>query len=76
MDKNTKLCSFDIENMYTNIPTMELKDIIETSGTTIITRSKKRKRNYYILDINLEQNYLQFNNQFFKQNEGLTRQQS
>jgi hypothetical protein len=36
----------------------------------VITRTKKRN-NYYILDMILEQNYLQFNNQFFKQNEGI-----
>jgi hypothetical protein len=29
IDKNTKLCSFDIENMYTNIPNSELKNIIK-----------------------------------------------
>jgi hypothetical protein len=28
INENTKLCSFDIENMYTNIPTTEVKDII------------------------------------------------
>jgi hypothetical protein len=29
IDKNTKLCLFDIENRYTNIPMLELKDIIK-----------------------------------------------
>jgi hypothetical protein len=28
-DENKKLCSFDIENMYTNIPTSELVNIIK-----------------------------------------------
>jgi hypothetical protein len=28
IDKNTTLCSFNVENMYTNIPTSELKNII------------------------------------------------
>jgi hypothetical protein len=28
-DENTRLCSFDIDNMYTKIPTMELKSIIK-----------------------------------------------
>jgi hypothetical protein len=29
IEENTKLCSFDIENVYTNIPTGEVKNIIK-----------------------------------------------
>jgi hypothetical protein len=29
VDKNTKLCSFDIKNMYTNIPITEVKNVME-----------------------------------------------
>jgi hypothetical protein len=28
INKHTKLCSFDTENMYTNIPTTEVKEVI------------------------------------------------
>jgi hypothetical protein len=28
INEHTKICSFDTENMYTNIPTEELKEII------------------------------------------------
>jgi hypothetical protein len=34
--------------------------------------SNRKEELLYILDMILEQNYLQFNNQFFKQDEGLT----
>jgi hypothetical protein len=33
IDNNTKMCSFDIENMYTNIPTMEVRNIIDNIMT-------------------------------------------
>jgi hypothetical protein len=29
IDKNTRLCSFDIKNMYTNIPVQEIKGIVK-----------------------------------------------
>jgi hypothetical protein len=59
--------------MYTNIPTNELKDIITNILNNDHYTSKKEKEEILnILDIILEQNYLQFNNQFYKQNEGLT----
>jgi hypothetical protein len=35
---NTKLCSFDTENMYTNIPTMELKNIHVWACVCVCTR--------------------------------------
>jgi hypothetical protein len=68
IDENTKLCSFDIENMYTNIPTYELKNIIENIIYNNHYTSKEQKEELlYILDTILEQNYLPFNNQYYKQ---------
>jgi hypothetical protein len=29
VDENTKLCSFDIENMYTDVPVTDVKNIIK-----------------------------------------------
>jgi hypothetical protein len=36
-DKNMKLCSFDIHNTYINNRNYELKNVIKTSWTMIIT---------------------------------------
>jgi hypothetical protein len=52
---------------------MELKNIIKNILNNNHYTSKEEKEELlYILDMILEQKYLQFNNQFFKQNEGLT----
>jgi hypothetical protein len=73
INENTKLCSFDIKNMYTNILTNELKYIITNiSNNDHYTSKEEKEELLYILDMILKQNYLQFNNQFYKQNEGLT----
>jgi hypothetical protein len=59
--------------MYTNIPTSELKSITTNILNNDHYTSKEEKEELlYILDMILKQNYLQFNNQFYKQNEGLT----
>jgi hypothetical protein len=72
-DRNMKLCSFDIESMYTNIPTTEINNIIKNILNNEHYTSKEEKEELlHILSMILKQNYLQFNNQFFKQNEGLT----
>jgi hypothetical protein len=44
INSNTKLCSFDITNMYTNIPTTELTTIIKEILKTI--KSQNIKTNY------------------------------
>jgi signal transduction histidine kinase len=65
INENTKLRSFDIENMYTNIPTNELKNIITNILNNDHYTSKEGKEvSLYILDMIVEQNYLQFNNHF------------
>jgi hypothetical protein len=58
--------------MYTNIPTYELKHIITNILNNDHYTSKEGKEELLdILDMILEQNYLQHNNEFYKQNEGL-----
>jgi hypothetical protein len=72
IDENAKLCSLDIENMYSNIPTTEVKNIIkEILGKWNITSEHKKHELITILNTILEQNHLQFNNQFCKQYKGL-----
>jgi hypothetical protein len=64
-----KLCSFDIENMYTNIPISKLKNIITNILNKDRQTSKEEKEELlYILDMIPKQNYLQFNSKFYKHN--------
>jgi hypothetical protein len=58
--------------MYTNIPSKELKEIIIDMLNNNHYTNKKEKELLNILDIILEQNYLQFSNQFYKLNEGIS----
>jgi hypothetical protein len=66
---NTKVRSFDIVNMYTNIPNTEARDIIKYFlKYYYCMKDEDKKELLILLNTILEQNYLQFNNQFFKQN--------
>ncbi|XP_021935838.1 uncharacterized protein LOC110837712 [Zootermopsis nevadensis] len=65
------MCSFDITNMYTNIPTDILQDIIhnilnkQNLDTQIINEIK------IITNLIINQNYFQFNDKYWQQNTGL-----
>jgi hypothetical protein len=67
INQNTRICSFDITNMYTNIPLNILKNIIRN------TLSKGEIPQVIIYEIDritrlvLEQNYFQHNKIFYKQ---------
>jgi hypothetical protein len=59
--------------MYTNILTKELKEIIiDMPNNDHHTNKKEKEELLNILDIILEQNYLQFNNQVYELNKGLS----
>jgi len=64
---NTKIMSFDIKNLYTNIPVTETIDIIKnklennTENTNICNNLKTI----------LNQNYFRFNNKYYKMDNGL-----
>jgi hypothetical protein len=63
-DTNSRPVSFDITNMYSNIPTTEMKSIIEnTLRTKHIDEKQKDLRGIY--DIIITQNYFTHNNTFF-----------
>jgi hypothetical protein len=71
IDENARLCSFNIENMYTNIPT---KDVRNTVNELLNRNNVKETENEEILDllnVILEQNYIQINKIYYLQNEGL-----
>jgi hypothetical protein len=69
---NTKLCSFDIVSMYINIPIMEVKNIIKVVlDRDHYTKYEDKKELLNRINTILEQNYVIFNDHFYKQNEGL-----
>jgi hypothetical protein len=66
------MCSFDIENMYTNIPINELLNVAENimnKNHNISHETKTEIRN--LLNTTLEQNYIEHNGKWYKQNDGL-----
>jgi hypothetical protein len=68
INTNTRLCSFDITNMYINIPKNEviniIKDILENNNE-IGTNTQKEA--IHILGTILEQNYFQIEQEYYKQ---------
>jgi hypothetical protein len=71
VDENTKLCSFCIENMYTNVPITDVKNTMYEvlSRNNVNEREKEELLN--LLNVVLEQNYIHINEQYYTQNEGL-----
>jgi len=63
--------SFDITNMYTNIPTDKLVDIIESLCEKHMINEKLRQEITKVSKIIIRQNYFQFLNSFFIQEKGL-----
>jgi hypothetical protein len=68
MNENTKLCSFDI----TNIPLRETKSIIHNilNNDQQITSNIKQEL-ITLLNTTLDQNYIKFGNEYYKQNDGV-----
>ena len=66
-----KLASFDIENMYSNIPTNEIIPIIREISARNQLDSKITNEIITITQTVLQQNYLTFNNNIYSQHSGL-----
>jgi hypothetical protein len=72
MDKNSRICSFDIKNMYTNIPRTETANLIyNILKTNQNINDSNQKEILHTLDTIMEQSYFQFQQKCFKQTEGL-----
>jgi hypothetical protein len=69
INENTRICSFDTKDMYTNIPQQDATHIIHN----ILQNYNENVANNILnmLQIVLQQNYFQFDNQYYKQNVGL-----
>jgi hypothetical protein len=68
---NTRICSFDIVNMYTNIPTDVINNIIKETLLKQDTHIQITWEIILIINTILDQNYFIHNNQIFQQNEVL-----
>jgi hypothetical protein len=72
INEDVRICSFDIQNMYTNIPKLEVIDIItniKENGPKITKTTQEEITN--ILKSIIEQNCFQVNEQYYAQTEGL-----
>jgi len=67
----THLASFDIKDMYTNIPTINLPQILNLICNQTQTPRKFQQELTTLLRTVLKQNYFQYKNQVYKQNAGL-----
>jgi hypothetical protein len=71
INKNTRLCSFDIVNVYTNIPKNDIititKNILQNYDINIDTQ----KEIIQLMNTLLEQNYFQHDHKYYKQTNGL-----
>lgn len=71
MPNNATLVSFDVVSLFTNIPTNELKIIINKYMEKININFTKRHEINTLLNTCIEQNYFRFNNNFYSQSSGL-----
>jgi hypothetical protein len=67
----TKVCSFDIKNMYTNIQQKELINIIYNALANNDTPDDQKNEIVKLVKTILNQNYFQHNTQIYIQQEGL-----
>jgi hypothetical protein len=70
VQSDTKLCLFDIKNMYTNILQQELLNIIRETMENNYIHREHINETMSLVKIILNQNYFQ-HNQIFKQQDGL-----
>jgi hypothetical protein len=71
IDKNTRLCSFDIEYIFTNISIQKVKSIGKNIIENNNTSKEAKKEILDLLNVILEQNYIQHSRQWYKQDNGL-----
>jgi hypothetical protein len=68
INQNTRMCSFDITNIYNNIPLNAITSIIRS---TLSKEEIPQSIIYEITKLVIEQNYFQHNKLFYKPKEGL-----
>jgi hypothetical protein len=68
---NTRLASFDITDMYTNIPTTEIPRITNDICNRISIPQETTQELTLLISTILKQNYFKFNNKIYNQTQGL-----
>jgi hypothetical protein len=72
LNSDTRICSFDIENMYTNIPRKEVINITNNIlENNVEIEASTREEIIFIMGIIMKQNYFQFDQQYYEQTEEL-----
>jgi hypothetical protein len=72
INEDMRMCSFNVENMYTNIPKSGVINVITNALLTNPEIEKiNQKEILHTLKTGTEQNYSQFDQQYCKQTEGL-----
>jgi uncharacterized coiled-coil protein SlyX len=72
INSDTRMCSFDIENMYTNIQRKEVTNIINNIlENNIEIETNTREEIIFIMSVIMKQNFFQFDQQYYEQTEGL-----
>jgi hypothetical protein len=67
MNNNTRICSFVIRKIYTNISIRELTDTIRNILDKNNTSEKQKQAPMTLINTVVSHNYLQFNNEYYKQ---------
>jgi hypothetical protein len=67
----TSFASFDSTDMYTNIPTQKVPQIIKINCDQLCTTKQLKRELIKLTRTVLKQNYFQFQNQILRQTEGL-----
>jgi len=71
IDNSTKFASLDINNMYSNIPTKEVINILKLIGTQLNINTPITKELISMTSTVMKQNYFTFQNNYYAQNKGL-----
>ena len=70
-DNNIKLASFDVTNMYINIPTDKFPNIIQSLCSINHINPTKQSEILHLCSVIINQSYFKFNDSYFIQKTGL-----
>jgi hypothetical protein len=71
ISENIRLCSFDIKNMYSNIPTQDLNDLIIDIARKNQIHSAVIQEIEQLAKLIIKQNYFEVDSKLYHQSEGL-----
>jgi hypothetical protein len=71
ISENIRLCSFDIKNMYSNIPTEDISKLIIDVAMKNYIHNDVTQGIEQLTNLVIEQNYFKMNSKYYHQSEGL-----